>query len=139
MIPRSFGDVDISDEWVPSVQLEWFFNENVSAELLCCIARHEVGAVDTALGPVDLGSFRLQATHLSDYLSASHLMAPFGRLGALARGLPKAMVMVGGRPFLEYIIDSFTERGFTQFVLLVGHHSDVIESHFRSGQGDRRI
>lgn len=61
------------------------------------------------------------------------------RLGALARGLPKAMVMVGGRPFLEYIIDSFTERGFTQFVLLVGHHSDVIESHFRSGRGELRI
>jgi hypothetical protein len=36
------------------------------------------------LTPVDLGTFRLQATHLSDYLSASHLMAPFGRAGALA-------------------------------------------------------
>jgi NDP-sugar pyrophosphorylase family protein len=61
------------------------------------------------------------------------------RLGALARGLPKAMVMVGGRPFLEYIIESFTERGFSEFVLLVGHHSDVIESHFRTGRGDLRI
>ncbi|MGZ8868198.1 MAG: nucleotidyltransferase family protein, partial [Thermoanaerobaculia bacterium] len=61
------------------------------------------------------------------------------RLGALARGLPKAMVMVGGRPFLEYIIESFTERGFSEFVLLVGHHSDVIESHFRMGRGDLRI
>lgn len=36
------------------------------------------------MAPVDLGSFLNQATHLSDYLSASHLMAPFGRLGALA-------------------------------------------------------
>jgi hypothetical protein len=36
------------------------------------------------LTPADLGTFRWQATHLSDYLSASHLMAPFGRLGALA-------------------------------------------------------
>lgn len=36
------------------------------------------------LYPVDLGSFRFQATHLSDYLSASHIMAPFGRLGAIA-------------------------------------------------------
>jgi hypothetical protein len=36
------------------------------------------------LTPVDLGSFLNQATHLSDYLSASHLMAPFGRLGAIA-------------------------------------------------------
>lgn len=61
------------------------------------------------------------------------------RLGALARGLPKAMVMVGGRPFLEYIIDSFTERGFSEFVLLVGHHSDVIESHFGRGRGELRI
>ena len=36
------------------------------------------------LTPVDLGTFRFQATHLSDYLSASHLMFPFGRGGALA-------------------------------------------------------
>ncbi len=36
------------------------------------------------LYPVDLGTFRFQATHLSDYLSASHIMAPFGRLGAVA-------------------------------------------------------
>ena len=53
------GDVDISDEYVPSLQLEYFFTDNISAELLCCIARHDVGAVDTALGAVDLG----QITH----------------------------------------------------------------------------
>lgn len=61
------------------------------------------------------------------------------RLGALARGLPKAMLMVAGRPFLEYIVDSFTACGFNDFVLLVGHHSDVIESHFRGGRGDVRF
>ena len=61
------------------------------------------------------------------------------RLGAHARGLPKAMVMVAGRPFLEYIIDSFTAAGFHEFVLLVGHHSDVIEAHFRNGRGAVRI
>lgn len=49
------GDVDISDEYVPSVQLEWFFNDNVSAELLCCMARHDVVAKGTSLGDVDLG------------------------------------------------------------------------------------
>ena len=61
------------------------------------------------------------------------------RLGALARGLPKAMVMVGRRPFLEYIVESFTECGFNDFVLLVGHHSDVIESHFGRGRGNIRF
>lgn len=61
------------------------------------------------------------------------------RLGALARGLPKPMITVAGRPFLEHVIDSFTSRGFTEFVLLVGHHSDVIESHFGRGRNGIRI
>ncbi|HUP50034.1 MAG TPA: sugar phosphate nucleotidyltransferase [Thermoanaerobaculia bacterium] len=61
------------------------------------------------------------------------------RLGALARGLPKPMVMVAGRPFLEYVVESFTACGFTEFVFLVGHHADVIESHFRGGRGEVRF
>ncbi len=55
------------------------------------------------------------------------------RLGALGRGLPKPMIRVAGRPFLEFVLQSFLERGFEQFVLLVGHHADVIEAHFRHG------
>lgn len=49
------GTVDISDEVVPTLQIEYFFNDNVSAELLCCMAKHDVKAVDTALGTVNLG------------------------------------------------------------------------------------
>ncbi len=49
------GTVDISEEVVPTLQIEYFFNDNVSAELLCCTAKHEVKAVDTALGTVNLG------------------------------------------------------------------------------------
>jgi D-glycero-D-manno-heptose 1,7-bisphosphate phosphatase len=49
------------------------------------------------------------------------------RLGNLARELPKAMIPVAGRPFLEYVIDSF--RGL-EIVLLTGHKSEVIEAHF---------
>ena len=49
------GGVDISDEYVPTLQVEYFLNENVSAELLCCVATHDVKAVGTALGDVDLG------------------------------------------------------------------------------------
>ena len=55
------------------------------------------------------------------------------RLGALARGLPKPMITVARRPFLEHVIDSFASRGLREFVLLVGHHADVIEAHFRHG------
>ena len=52
------------------------------------------------------------------------------RLGPAAEGLPKAMVPVGGRPFLELVIESFTSRGFNEFVLLTGYKGDVIEKHF---------
>ena len=61
------------------------------------------------------------------------------RLGALARGLPKPMVRVAGRPFLEYVIESFTSCGLGEIVLLTGHHADVVEAHFRHGRGDVRI
>ena len=36
------GSVDVSDEYVPSLQLEWMFTDNISAELLCCVATHDV-------------------------------------------------------------------------------------------------
>lgn len=49
------GTVAISEEWVPSVQVEYFFTDNVSAELLCCVARHNVRATGTAIGTVPLG------------------------------------------------------------------------------------
>lgn len=49
------------------------------------------------------------------------------RLGDLTRELPKPMIPIAGRPFLEYVVDSF--RGF-DVVLLVGHKAQVIEDHF---------
>lgn len=53
------GSVEISDEYVPAVQLEYFLSEKVSLELLCCVAPHEVEAVNTAAGRVDLGKVTL--------------------------------------------------------------------------------
>lgn len=49
------------------------------------------------------------------------------RLGELTRDLPKPMIPVGGRPYLEHVVDSF--RGF-EVVLLVGHKSQKIYDHF---------
>lgn len=52
------GDIEISEETAPTLTIEYFFNDNVSLELLCCTARHHVAAVATAVGPggrVDLG------------------------------------------------------------------------------------
>jgi len=55
------------------------------------------------------------------------------RLGEIARGLPKPMVPIGDRPFLELVIESFTARGLRDIVLLTGHRGEVIEKHFGDG------
>ena len=70
------GDVKISDEVVPSLQLEYFFTEHISAELLCCVARHEVVAVGTALGRVDLG----KVTHFPPTITVKHRWTQRGAL-----------------------------------------------------------
>ena len=55
------------------------------------------------------------------------------RLGPLAQGLPKPMIPVGGRPYLERVLEAFAERGLKRFVLLTGHRAEVIEEHFGDG------
>lgn len=64
-------DVDISDEYVPSLQIEYFFNDHVSAELLCCVATHDVTA---AGGAIDLG----EVTHFPPTLTLKYRWTNFG-------------------------------------------------------------
>lgn len=56
------------------------------------------------------------------------------RLGDLARDIPKPMIVVAGKPYLEHVVESFAARGFSDVVLLVGHRADMIESHFGDGR-----
>jgi outer membrane protein len=53
------GTVDISDEYVPSVNLDFKLNDRFSIGAICCIAPHEVKAVRTSVGTVDLGEITL--------------------------------------------------------------------------------
>ena len=55
------------------------------------------------------------------------------RLGELTRDLPKPMIDIGGRPFLERVIESFATRDLREIVLLTGHRGEVIEQHFGEG------
>lgn len=62
------------------------------------------------------------------------LCGGFGtRLGALTRDVPKPMIEVGGRPYLEHVLDSFARRSLKEFVLLTGYKAEVIEEHFGDG------
>jgi N-acetyl-alpha-D-muramate 1-phosphate uridylyltransferase len=55
------------------------------------------------------------------------------RLMPLTRNLPKPMVPVLGRPFLEHQITLLQRHGATDIVLLVGHLGDAIRAYFGDG------
>jgi MurNAc alpha-1-phosphate uridylyltransferase len=56
------------------------------------------------------------------------------RLMPLTRDLPKPMVPVLGRPFLEHQILLLQRHGVTDIVLLVGHLGDAIRGYFGDGR-----
>jgi NDP-sugar pyrophosphorylase family protein len=51
------------------------------------------------------------------------------RLHSVTDG-PKAMVTIGGRPFLELLLRQLRRHGFERVILAVGYQGDVIRSHF---------
>jgi len=52
------------------------------------------------------------------------------RLRHLVPNLPKPMAPVGGRPFLEYMIERLIEAGLEDIVMSVGYRADTIRDHF---------
>lgn len=52
------------------------------------------------------------------------------RLRAAVPDLPKPMASVGGRPFLEYLLDYWIAQGMSRFVLSVGYRHEAIIDYF---------
>ena len=52
------------------------------------------------------------------------------RLRETVPNLPKPMVPIHNRPFLEHQMDYWIEQGITQFILSVGYLKDLIINHF---------
>ena len=57
------------------------------------------------------------------------------RLRPLTEKLPKPLVSVGGRPFLEYLIDQLREQRLERVVLLTGYYGEMIRDYFGDGTG----
>lgn len=49
------GDVEIGKSFIPELDFTYYFTENIAAELILGTANHDVKAVNTALGNVNLG------------------------------------------------------------------------------------
>ena len=56
------------------------------------------------------------------------------RMAAARPGLPKSMIPVAGRPFLELQLDLLRRGGVEEAVLCVGHRAEKIEEHFGDGR-----
>jgi outer membrane protein len=50
------GDTEITNAYVPELDLTWFFTKNIAVEAIAAITPHDVEATGTSLGTVDLGS-----------------------------------------------------------------------------------
>jgi D-glycero-D-manno-heptose 1,7-bisphosphate phosphatase len=55
------------------------------------------------------------------------------RLGVLTQAMPKPMLPVAGRPFLEHVIFNLRRHGLDKIVLSVGHLADRVMDHFGDG------
>lgn len=61
------------------------------------------------------------------------------RLRSVVSDVPKPMAPVGGRPFLECLLDFWVGQGVSRVVISVGYMRDVIKSHFGSSYRDCSI
>lgn len=52
------------------------------------------------------------------------------RLKAVAPCVPKPMVKIGNRPFLDLIIDHLAKIGFRHFILGLGYKADIIKDYY---------
>jgi len=55
------------------------------------------------------------------------------RLRPMTYDIPKSMVPVKSRPFLEYLVEHFRKQGVTRFIFCAGHLHRHIKDHFGDG------
>ena len=60
------------------------------------------------------------------------LAGGFGtRVAHLLAGMPKPMVPVAGKPFLEWVVRWLARQGLRKVILSTGHLSEVVKGHFQ--------
>jgi D-glycero-alpha-D-manno-heptose 1-phosphate guanylyltransferase len=64
-------------------------------------------------------------------MEAIILAGGFGtRLREVVSDVPKPMAPIAGKPFLQLLLDSLSEKGFTRVILSVGYMAETIVNHF---------
>ena len=61
------------------------------------------------------------------------------RLRSVVKDIPKVMVDINGKPFLQLILDQLNEEGFKKVDLLVGFKGEIIKNHFGKVYRDLKV
>jgi len=56
------------------------------------------------------------------------------RLMPYTKYVPKPMVSIDNRPFLEFILENLSSKGIKRYVILSGYLGDKIKDYFDSGE-----
>jgi len=56
------------------------------------------------------------------------------RLRPLAERIPKSMILINGKPFLQYQLGLLKENNIRDIILCVGYLSEQIETYFGDGK-----
>jgi MurNAc alpha-1-phosphate uridylyltransferase len=55
------------------------------------------------------------------------------RLGSLTKDLPKCLIEINGRPFIEWQLDLLIKNGFLDFVFCLSYKSDMVQEYLGDG------
>ena len=55
------------------------------------------------------------------------------RLGTLTEDVPKCLIEINGRPFVDWQLDLLISSGFLDFVFCVSHKSEMIQNYLENG------
>jgi outer membrane protein len=70
------GKAEVDDAFTGDVDFSYFFTDRIAAELTLAVAKHDVQAVNTAVGKVDLGDVKL----LPPTLTLQYHLIPGGKI-----------------------------------------------------------
>lgn len=60
------------------------------------------------------------------------------RLGPLTRDIPKCLIEINGRPFVDWQLDLMIDKGYSDFVFCLSYKSNLIQEHLGDGS-DRGV
>jgi NDP-sugar pyrophosphorylase family protein len=60
------------------------------------------------------------------------------RLGAITKNLPKCLIEINGKPFVDWQLDLLVKNGFSEFVFCISYKSEEVQKYLGDGR-DRGI